>query len=227
MSSELREAMVIGIEVILFSLLIVIVAFFGRYAQDAFYTKNMQEDASRAIENFSDIYEFTSGVEVDYDAIRDKNIKRATNGSYSGLTEANVFTMYQMALARSYTKTTLPEFYLTTGDDIVRFVGLFDTKYDVIVANLDNSNYNTVVFTDMESANRTNAFSNNNSGTVKLIKLSQMSTTLLNDNQNKDVTNYKIVHDYLGEELSSQFYCIAVYDSAYSTYDSIIFFKKK
>ena len=39
MSSELREAIVVGIELILFSLLIVIVAFFGIYSQDALNTK--------------------------------------------------------------------------------------------------------------------------------------------------------------------------------------------
>ena len=33
--------------------------------------------------------------------------------------------------------------------------------------------------------------------------------------------------EYLGKEVGDKFYCVGVYDSAYSTYDSFVFYKIK
>ena len=228
MSSELREAIVVGIELILFSLLIVIVAFFGGYSQDALNTKTNQEQASQAIENYANIYEFTSGIEIDYEYFSDKGMDRTTTGSYRNLNESAILEIYRKVTNNSaLTKANLPEFYLTTGDDIARFIALFGVEYDIVVANLDNTSYNTVVFTDMVSVSRKDEKFSSGSG-VELVTFTPLSTDYRgDDNQNKINTDYTIVNDYLGDELGETFYCIGVYDSAYNTYDSILFYKKK
>ena len=230
MSSELREAMVVGIELVLFSLLIVIVAFFGRYSQDAFNVKTSQQDVRNSIEAYSKIYEFTSGVEVDYEFFEDKGMKRTTTGTYTNLTEANIISVYRRATNNNtLSATNLPSFYLTTGDDIARFIGLFGSTYDVVVANLDNKDYHTLVFTDMESVNRKDVeFTDDKTDKIKLVKFSELSANIDNmDNDNKLTVNYLRVSEYLGKEVGDKFYCVGVYDSAYNTYDSFVFYKIK
>lgn len=230
MSSELREAMVVGIELVLFSLLIVIVAFFGRYSQDAFNVKTSQQDVRNSIEAYSKIYEFTSGVEVDYEFFEDKGMKRTTTGTYTNLTEANIISVYRRATNNNtLSATNLPSFYLTTGDDIARFIGLFGSTYDVVVANLDNKDYHTLVFTDMESVNRKDVeFTDDKTDKIKLVKFSELSANIDNmDNDNKLTVNYLRVSEYLGKEVGDKFYCVGVYDSAYNTYDSFLFYKIK
>lgn len=230
MSSELREAIVVGIELILFSLLIVIVAFFGRYSQDAFNVKTSQQEVRNSIEAYSKIYEFTSGVEVDYEFFEDKGMKRTTTGTYTNLTEANIISVYRSATNNNtLSATNLPSFYLTTGDDIARFIGLFGSTYDVVVANLDNKDYHTLVFTDMESVNRKDVeFIDNKTDKIKLVKFSELSANIDNmDNDNKLTVNYLRVSEYLGKEVGDKFYCVGVYDSAYNTYDSFVFYKIK
>lgn len=230
MSTELREAMVVGIELILFSLLIVIVAFFGRYSQDAFNVKTSQQEVRNSIETYSKIYEFTSGIEVDYELFEDKGMKRTTTGTYTNLTEANIISVYRSATNNNTLSTTnLPNFYLTTGDDIARFIGLFGSAYDVVVANLDNDDYHTLVFTDMDSANRKDEIFDDNKGDkIQLVKFSELSANVENmDNDNKLTVNYLRVNEYLGKEVGDKFYCVGVYDSAYNTYDSFVFYKIK
>lgn len=248
MSSELREAVVVGIELILFSLLIIIVAFFGKYSQDALITKTKQEDASHAIEEYSDIFEFTGGAEIDYAMFFSdgydklykpygiKEMKRTTAGSYQNLTETNILAIYRQVRGdMSLTKQNLPKFYLTTGDDIVRFIALYGMKYDIVVSNISyyeptdkskSKEYKTVVFTDIDSLDR-KGVEYIQSGNVRVVKLSELSNNYKSiENENKEKVNYLTVHEYLGTELTSEFYCIGMYDSAYHTYDSIIFYKK-
>lgn len=229
MSSELREAIVIGIELILFSLLIVIIAFFGSYSRDAFRVQKNQQDATRAIEYYSSMYEFTSGIEVDYDVLIDElRVQRTTEGSYTNLTESNILAMYNKATNKNFTNLNkIPEFYFVTGDDIARFAGLNNAKYDIVVANLDNANYSTLVFTDMESANRTGSvFKAAPRSDVYIAKFSALIGPN-KDNVNKENPNYMQINELLGEEIVDRFYCIAIYDAYYNTYDSVLFYKIK
>ena len=229
MSSELREALVIGIELILFSLLIIIVAFFGDYSQDAFRTQKNQQDATRAIESYSSMYEFTSGAEIDYDfIIEELGIKRTETGSYRNLTDSNILLIYNNATNKSFSSLDkIPEFYLVTGDDIARFAGLNNAKYDIVITNLDNKEYKTLVFTDMESANgKGDKFTTPSHDDIYLGKFASLVGDN-NSNINKENANYMQINELLGEEIVDSFYCIGIYDKYYNTYDSVLFYKVK
>ena len=181
------------------------------------YGTSDAEEVDKIIkEAYSKIYEFTSGVEVDYEFFEDKGMKRTTTGTYTNLTETNIISVYRRATNNNtLSATNLPSFYLTT--------------YDVVVANLDNKDYHTLVFTDMESVNRKDVeFTDDKTDKIKLVKFSELSANIDNmDNDNKLTVNYLRVSEYLGKEVGDKFYCVGVYDSAYNTYDSFVFYKIK
>lgn len=125
MSDELREAIIIGLELILFSILLLIIFFFGQYSKNAFLLKNIQDETMYDIVEYRNFYEYTSGSEVDIDVLRDKyNIRRNTSNTLNNLTEEKA--------------KELSNENWVTGDDIVRFVGDYHKEYDVIIQTKEN-----------------------------------------------------------------------------------------
>lgn len=118
MSDELKQAVTIGIELFVFSLLILIVACFGLFADRAFNIKTMEDTTRTEIVEFRNIYEFTNGCEEDIDVLRETyNIKKNTSGTFNNITE-------------TFAKQHGTE---VTGDDILRFVGKYTFEYDIVI----------------------------------------------------------------------------------------------
>lgn len=118
MSTELREALVIGIECLVFSFLLFIIFVFGGYSKDALNIKHTQDIAMTDITEYRNIYQFTEGKEV-----LKSEIELEIGGfPYVGLTKSK---------AEGVGK-------LLQGDDVVRFAGLFSKEYNVVIKNGSN-----------------------------------------------------------------------------------------
>ena len=65
MSNELKESLIIGIELILFGFIILIIAMFGDYARDAFILKEARNQGMSDIKEYRNIYNLTEGAEID------------------------------------------------------------------------------------------------------------------------------------------------------------------
>lgn len=118
MSTELREAIVIGIECLLFSFLLFIIFIFGGYSKDALNIKHTQDLAMTDITEYRNMYQFTEGKEVPKSKIE------LSIGAfpYTGLTKIKEDEISNLCK-------------VLKGDDIVRFVGLYSKEYNVKIKN--------------------------------------------------------------------------------------------
>ena len=137
MSNELRETLVIALELVVFAILILIISFFGSYARNALYLKGIQDETITDIVEYSNIYNFTLGSEVTVENLKDRNIIRVNNGN-------DVLEMGLMdeGLAGGFANGTV-----ITGNDIVNFYGRFGNDYNGVVkfsngTVLDSSDFN-------------------------------------------------------------------------------------
>ena len=123
MSNELRESLVIALELSVFSLLIVIIIFFGNFARTALNLKSIQDSTIIDIVEYSNIYNFTLGSEVSVEELRDRDIIRLNNG----VDELRI-NQIDEGLAGGFANGTI-----LTGDDIVNFYGVFGNTYNGVV----------------------------------------------------------------------------------------------
>lgn len=114
MSDELREAIYIGVELILFSIILTIILFMGNFSREAYDIKKMQDVSMTDINEYRKFYEFTLGKEKQKDEIE----KIVGNSSFCSLSEG-----YMRDNGN-----------IVTGDDIIRFIGKYPYEYDVYVS---------------------------------------------------------------------------------------------
>lgn len=135
MGNELREAIVIGLELIVFSLLLIIIAFFGSYSKTALYLKNVHDSTRTDIVEYNNIYNFTLGSQVTVAELRDMGIIDGSNNLQMG--------MMDEGLAGGFANSTI-----VTGNDLVNFYGKFGKEYNGVVKLsdgriLDNTNFSS------------------------------------------------------------------------------------
>ena len=118
MSDELRESIAIAIEVLVFSIILLIISFFGTYSRNAFTLKQMQDLGMVDILEYRNIYEFSMGKEITKTELKNRPdiILNAKNFGLS-TTEVDKFCN------------------VVTGDDIVRLVGLYPNMYSYYIYN--------------------------------------------------------------------------------------------
>ena len=134
MSNELRESLVIALELVVFGVLILIISFFGGYARNALYLKNIQDATITDIVEYSNIYNFTLGSEVTVEDLRNRNI-------------INNSDVLQMTLIDDSKAIDFSNGTVITGNDIVNFYGRFGKEYNGVIkfsngAVLDSSDFN-------------------------------------------------------------------------------------
>lgn len=118
MTDELREASIIGLELIVFGVIVLIILTFGNFAERAFFLKNLEDASRMEITEYKNFYEFTHGKEEDIDELRKIDIKRTTSGLFTAELDEEFARIHGSEV---------------TGDDILRFIGLYAFEYDVIV----------------------------------------------------------------------------------------------
>ena len=135
MSNELRETIVIGLELIVFSFLLLIIAFFGSYSRTALHLKNLQDSTITDIVEYNNIYNFTLGSQVTVEELKNRGIIKNDNTlQMSSIDEG---------LAGGFANGTV-----ITGNDFVNFYGRFGKEYNAIIQLsdgrvLDKSDFNT------------------------------------------------------------------------------------
>ncbi len=124
MADELREALIIGLELIVFGAIVLIILSFGNFAERAFFMKNLEDAARTEITEFKNFYEFTHGCQEDIDELRQKySIIKNTSLTFNGVNE-------------DFAKKHGSE---VKGDDILRFIGLYAFEYDIIIYPSDKT----------------------------------------------------------------------------------------
>lgn len=113
LSEELREAIIISVELLVFSLLLVIIFFFGEYAHNAFVVKQIQDSTITDIVEYRNIYQFSMGKEVNKSELE---------------TFAGPAPYYGLGADKAQELSNI-----VTGDDIVRFIGLYPKEYPVYI----------------------------------------------------------------------------------------------
>ena len=120
MENELREAVMLGVELIVFSVLLLIVVLFGSYSRDAYNLKNNQDNSMSQIEEYRNIYEFSEGK----NETKDNLVKDCgSDYFYTNIVKTKVDSLTCIG------KETEEQSF--TGNDVVRFVGLYPYKYNI------------------------------------------------------------------------------------------------
>ncbi len=117
MSDELREALYIGIELILFSIILTMILVMGNFSREAYGIKKMQDVSMIDVNEYRKFYEFTMGKEKKKEDIE----KKVGNSSFCNISE-------------DYMRENGN---IVTGDDIVRFISKYPYEYDVYVSFKD------------------------------------------------------------------------------------------
>lgn len=164
MDNEVKGAFEIALEILIFSLLVLIIFFFSSYSRNAFVLKSNQDMSRNSVIQYRKVYQFTMGKEITTDEI---------TTSYAN------YTRNQAAQKGN----------IVTGDDIVRLLGLYPQEFNVYITN--RSSKKAILRTDD-------------------IKKWDMS----------DLGNW------LGSDISNEFYCVFVFDKTQYIYDAVIFISK-
>ena len=187
MSLEVKESIIIAIELLIFSVLLIIIAIFGGFARNALIRKNLQNDAMTNIKEYRNMYEFTEGIEVTVDEMKTFGYA-ATN-----------YKDISAAFCQSKNATATPIANIVSGDDIIRFIGLYPYEHQIYI-KLDNTK------------------------NIVLDKGYNISSNL--SEQQLKVWDMSTLVDIFGEDIGSDFYCVAIYDEWLYEYAAIVFVKK-
>lgn len=124
MSDEVRGAFELGLEILIFSMLILIIFFFSTYARNALVIKSNQDSGINREVQYRKVYQFSMGKEVK---------KGELSTPYTNLTEGQVKNISN----------------IVTGDDIVRLVGLYPNEFNVYIKKASSTNgTKTILRTD-------------------------------------------------------------------------------
>ena len=141
MGNELREAIVIGLELIVFSFLLIIIAFFGSYSKTALHLKNVHDSTRTDIVEYNNIYNFTLGSQVTVAELQDMGIIDASNNLQ--------MSRMDEGLAGGFANSTI-----VTGNDLVNFYGKFGKEYNGVAKLadgriLDNTDFSSNALGDI------------------------------------------------------------------------------
>lgn len=142
MDSEVKQAVIIASELLVFATLLLIVAVFGQYSRNAFVLKGIENENISAISEYRDIYYYTEGqqyLESEYQKdFSRKSYKTDEDTLISDLT-SNSFIF-----SNDFTK-------IVKGNDIVNFVAHHPGEYPIIIrqgasyVKLDPLEYNKMI----------------------------------------------------------------------------------
>ena len=212
MGNELREATIVGVELILFGLLILIIALFGNYARDAFALKEARNQGMSDIQEYRGIYNLTEGSEIDLVDCDDAFLEamgKAPNGPDDpkvtiDVSCEEVFTDSSYNFLKAVHLSDIMLLNVVTGDDIVRFASLHPKEYNMYI-RIDTDSDNDIILKDALSINEE--------------VLEKEKEDL------RRIWDISILSETLGEDVNSYFLCFATYNSILCQYPGIIFVK--
>ena len=203
MENELREAVMLGVELIVFSVLLLIVVLFGSYSRDAYNLKNNQDNSMSQIEEYRNIYEFSEGK----NETKDNLVKDCgSDYFYTNIVKTKVDSLTCIG------KETEEQSF--TGNDVVRFVGLYPYKYNIRIIKGSDEMYLFKSLPEGFTKTTDNLIGFN-------IRMSNNKTIKGMD------YNVAELSAWLGEKETSNFYGIFVYDENYGTFEDVIFILKE
>ena len=134
MSEELKEAIKISLELIIFGIIVLIISIFNGYARSAFIEKNNQDIIKIDISEYRNIYEFSMGKETTKEYM--ESINSIIENDYGNLPvriKNGTISKNQMVKIAN----------IITGDDVVRFISKYPRDYNVFiyVFNKDVNNF--------------------------------------------------------------------------------------
>lgn len=183
MSEEIKEALKIAIELIIFGIILLIISTFNTYSRIAFVEKNNQDAIKTDISEYRLVYEYTMGKETTKENLKLLSCDLETN--YANLVTRVQSNDSMLNLSRIAS--------VVTGDDIVRLVAKYPRKYNVFIYTKSNKTDESYILTPLSSDEAWDMLS---------------------------------VHSFLGTDIVENFYCIFVYDSDLSIYESVVFIKQ-
>lgn len=134
MSEELKEALKISLELIIFGIIVLIISIFSGYSRSAFIDKNNQDIIKTDISEYRNVYEFSMGRETTKEYM--ESIDSVIENDYGNLPvriKRGLISKNQMVKIAN----------IITGDDIVRFISKYPRDYNVFiyVFNKDVNNF--------------------------------------------------------------------------------------
>lgn len=134
MSEELKEAIKISLELIIFGIIVLVISIFNGYARSAFIEKNNQDIIKTDISEYRNVYEFSMGKETTKEYM--ESINSIIDNDYGNLPvriKNGTISKNQMVKIAN----------IITGDDVVRFISKYPRDYNVFiyVFNKDVNNF--------------------------------------------------------------------------------------
>ena len=240
MSAEIKEVVKIAIDMMLLSILVLMVSFFGSMSKDALNFKTIENASMHEIKEYQSIYEYTRGKKINksvldgdeaphYTAYNSYVMPSATVENYLRQNGFNDFSLeklkdnidgYRTDISKGR-KATYPEGLLRVAD-IANFMYNYPLEYNVIIK--DELGSCKVVLPRIYDLERVDWYTRKD--ILKLGSPTDCSVGVLADDWTLNFLGEALQKaqdsdgiDYLG----SFYYAYAVYDDFAGLYESIIF----
>lgn len=221
MSDELKIAIYTAVEISVFSLLVLIIVFFGGYAKDALVIKNNQDASIREITEYRDLYEIDKGNRIDITKkaeITPSNYKKLKETHLSGAEYNNVVIKYDNWLGENTSS-------IITGEDILNYISKKGGKYDIIIKFTDSTTFSNVfkvdaVMTYTDLLQKYGLGVNDKYNSV-FIYSPGMKIRIKPEAQNENLIFF--LRECMGGLITSEFYCSSIFDSTDNTYLAVVF----
>ena len=212
MSNELKESLIIGIELILFGFIILIIAMFGDYARDAFILKEAQNQSMHDIQEYRTMYNLTEGAELDLGDCDDaflESMGEAPSGKNEPKIPINVscedvFDNSSYGFMKAIYLSDIVPLNIVTGDDIVRFAALHPKEYNMFI-RIDDDTDNDILLKNAVGINE--------------------AVTEEEQAELRGIWDISTLSETLGKNVNSYFLCVAAYNSNFYSYSGVIFVK--
>lgn len=237
MDSEVKEAIVIAIELLVFSVLVAIIFVFSQYSREAYNFKHTSDISINAISEYRDIYQFSHGAQIlkkdiisvynDADFFYDNNFNDRYIEAKLGVVP--IFRYINSDDKKEILRETEDrvirqlDYNIVTGDDIIRFIGLYPYSYNVrIIKDItsDSADGSAFLFKNLPE----NLISQFDS-TVNDKDIYYIYKESLKIGRHFDF-NVSELNEWMGELTTQEFYSLFIFDDYNNIYDSIIFVLK-
>ena len=221
MSDEFKVAIYTAVEISVFSLLVLIIVFFGGYAKDALNIKNNQDASVRDITEYRELYEIDKGKRIDV------TTKGLSNTNYLNIRRVGYYSTKRTNFRNWVVNETTSN--VVKGEDILNYISKKGGKYDILLyfngKNKDIFKRSTT-FTLNDLFEKYGLGRNTSSNNIYIYPTGTSTNTadvvyIRAAGQNENMVFF--LREQMGTYVTSEFYCSSIFDSTDNTYLAVVF----
>lgn len=221
MSEELKTAIYTAVEISVFSVLILIIVFFGGYAKDSLVLKNNQDAGTREIIEYRDLYEIDKGKRIDV------TTKGLSNNNYLNIRRVGYYSTKRTNFRNWVLNENTSN--VVKGEDILNFISKKGGKYDILIYFNGKTNdifKRSSTFTLHNLLEKYGLGRNSSSNNIYIYptgtsRITEDVVYIRAAGQDENMVFF--LRECMGSYITSEFYCSSIFDSTDNTYLAVVF----